>query len=66
MAFVRTNAQLTVGNGGIGHPRSLSSSWHNGSCPVRGKGDAVGDTFSATYQIDVLIQRDVVTDPESS
>lgn len=75
MAFVRQNATRTIGNGGIGHPERLSSSWLNspaggpggggGSCrsPDRpGAAETDPVTFSAVYQVDVLVQKDVVTD----
>lgn len=57
MDFVRDNAHRTIGNGGIGHPDRLASSWHNPTAP-----GCPADTFSATYQIDVLVQSDVVGD----
>ncbi|MBT2383467.1 hypothetical protein [Streptomyces sp. ISL-11] len=59
MEFVRETAARTIGNGGIGHPSGLGSSWHN----APGDGCPAGrDTFSAAYQIDVLVQKDVVSD----
>jgi hypothetical protein len=82
--FVRSTAMRSIGNGGIGHPAALSSSWHNrldaphatgGECPVPSPRTAPSrraaleqvdhDRFSAVYQIDVLIQSDVLgeTDP---
>ncbi|WP_441248090.1 hypothetical protein [Kitasatospora sp. McL0602] len=84
IAFVRDNALLTIGNGGIGHPDRLSSSWHNplpadATCPreadsirettvareaaVARQAAVDPDTFSAVYQIDVLVQKELVTDP---
>lgn len=80
--FVARNAVLTIGNGGISHPRGFGSSWHHTE-----PGDRVTDApahyptaaadrrvvaarpveprrFCATYQIDVLIQADVLHDEE--
>jgi hypothetical protein len=66
--FVKRNAVLTIGNGGIGHPAKLASSWHGSSPggPTCSR-PATGDTpsrFSAAYQIDVPIPFEVVTDDE--
>ncbi|WP_158885960.1 hypothetical protein [Amycolatopsis anabasis] len=73
--FVSRNALRTIGNGGIGHPHKLGSSWHHAQpggtrpepphCPPTAAARAATpERFSATYQIDVLIQADVLTDPE--
>jgi hypothetical protein len=70
--FVRLTAHRSVGNGGFHHPARLSSSWHNpapDSCPI---GDSPRvrsrfidpDLFSATYQPDVLVPREVMSDGE--
>jgi hypothetical protein len=70
--FVRLTAHRSIGNGGIHHPGTLSSSWHNpapGTCPS-GDGARAGsrsidpDLFSATYQPDVLVPREVMSDGE--
>lgn len=60
VGFVRETAYRSVGNGGIGHPGRLSSSWHHSA----GNRDPHQDLhrFAATYQVDVLLQSDVVTD----
>ncbi|SCG40332.1 hypothetical protein [Micromonospora coxensis] len=66
MAFVRRMALRSIGAGGIGHPRATGSSWRNpaphavdGGCPRDGFDP---DRYSATYQIDVLVQPEVITD----
>jgi hypothetical protein len=58
--FVAQTAMRSIGNGGISHPGKLSSSWHHSL--------ATGETapaaiYAAAYQVDVLVQADVVTDP---
>lgn len=55
--FTHTTAMRSIGNGGIGHPNKLGSSWHHsdGTQP---------SVYAATYQVDVLVQSDVVTDSE--
>ncbi|MFI5933791.1 hypothetical protein [Actinoplanes sp. NPDC051494] len=60
LRFTRETAYRSVGNGGIGHPHRLGSSWHHHD----GRPDPGADLgrFSATYQVDVLVQSDVVTD----
>jgi hypothetical protein len=59
--FVAKTAVRSIGNGGICHPDRLSSSWHHGDPPR----DAVQvEMYAAAYQADVLVQSDVVTDPE--
>ncbi|WP_410813491.1 hypothetical protein [Micromonospora sp. 067-2] len=66
MAYVRRMAMRSIGAGGIGHPQGRGSSWRNpaphgvgGGCPRDGLDP---DRYSATYQIDVLVQREVLTD----
>jgi hypothetical protein len=88
VAFVGETAMRSIGNGGLGHPAGLSSSWHNpvaapadgaehpGRCPEppstsspspsrRAALEAADhNQFSAVYQIDVLVQSDVIADDE--
>ena len=61
LRFARETAYRSVGNGGIGHPRRLGSSWHHHHIE-RPDPDADLGRFSATYQVDVLVQSDVVAD----
>lgn len=70
--FVRLTAHRSIGNGGFHHPAKLSSSWHNpapAACPAgdgaRAQDGSVDpDLFSATYQPDVLVPREVMSDGE--
>jgi hypothetical protein len=59
LQFTRKAAYRSVGNGGIGHPRRLVSSWHHAGRPDT---PARQGRFCATYQVDVLVQADVVAD----
>jgi hypothetical protein len=59
--FVAKTAVRSVGNGGISHPDQLSSSWHHDDLPRDPMQVAM---YAAAYQADVLVQSDVVTDPE--
>jgi hypothetical protein len=76
VTFVANAALRSIGNGGIYHPCSLSSSWHN-DVPENDPEDACTGTiegpsqrtarpslglYSAAYQVDVLVQSGVVTD----
>ncbi|MFI1237127.1 hypothetical protein [Nocardia salmonicida] len=57
---VRRLAARSIGAGGLGDDRAVSTTWH------RDSGPAERDTarwFSAAYHLDVLVESDVVTDP---
>ncbi|MFD6451778.1 hypothetical protein ACFWF3_13440 [Nocardia sp. NPDC060220] len=58
--MVRRLAARSIGAGGLGDERALSTTWHRDPDP------AARDTarwFSAAYHLDVLVQSDVVSDP---
>ncbi|MGV9675702.1 hypothetical protein ACWDSJ_10530 [Nocardia sp. NPDC003482] len=57
--MVRRLAARSIGAGGLGDDRALSTTWHR-ECP--GGRDAAR-WFSAAYHLDVLIQSGVVDDP---
>jgi hypothetical protein len=67
--FVRLTAHRSIGNGGVQHPAKLSSSWHNPAPSPRTAGGRLKsidpDSFSATYQPDVLVPGEVMSDGEA-
>ncbi|WP_216892913.1 hypothetical protein [Nocardia alni] len=58
--MVRRLAARSVGAGGLGDDRAVSTTWHRDTRPA--ERDAAR-SFSAAYQLDVLVQSDVVSDP---
>jgi hypothetical protein len=64
--FVHSTAVRSIGNGGIAHPERLGSSWHHEdadeNCPEKRSQQKSKSIYAATYQVDVLVQSDVVTD----
>lgn len=59
VTFTASTAMRSVGNGGISHPACLKSSWHHDRTPEDKQHTTL---FAATYQVDVLVQSDVVAD----
>jgi hypothetical protein len=70
---VRETAFRSIGNGGIGHPETVSTSWHNTAAdrptgvPERKRPAYVPSNFdperySATYHTDVLVPTEVTLD----
>jgi len=64
-------ALRSIGNGGIGHQRGFSTSWHSaskpgGRCPFHVVGKPTSDVrrYSAAYHTDVLIPASVTSDPD--
>jgi len=76
--WVYETAMRSVGNGGIGHNKAASNSWHNKTddkeaienrCPIAHRPSYIpknysGRTYSATYHTDVLLPTEVTIKSE--